>query len=143
MTRGRWEKRAAWSLLELLVVLVVVGVMLTISAPSFRRAVEQSRADIAAANLRAIWAAQRLYWLDQHTYTSNFADLQPLLDPSIPSSSSVYVYSIGSADGSTFTATATRTGSGTWSGQFTIDQTGAVSGSLQGTDGTSIVPGFQ
>jgi type II secretory pathway pseudopilin PulG len=129
--------------MEMLVVLVVIGVLLALCAPSFHRAVEQARADVAAANLRAVWAAERLYWLDNHTYTSNWADLQPLLDPSIPSGTPFYAYAITAADGATFSATATRTGSSTWSGQLTVDQTGTVPGALQAPGAPPIAPGFQ
>jgi Tfp pilus assembly protein PilE len=127
----------------MLVVLTVIGVLLALAAPSYHRAVEQSRADVAAANLRAIWAAQRLYWLDQRSYTANFTDLGSLLDPTIAAGSSFYTYPIVSTDGTTFRAMATRTGSSVWSGQLTIDQSGVVSGTIQGESGSTITPGFQ
>src|SRR6266542_5014523 len=102
--------RRAASLMEVVIVMTVLAVLIALSVPSCRRAVEQSRAEIAAANLRAVWSAQRLYWLEHRTYATSLADLGPLLDPAIMSASA-YVYAISAADGTTFTATATRTGS--------------------------------
>jgi prepilin-type N-terminal cleavage/methylation domain-containing protein len=136
-------RRRAWSLLEMLVVMVVIGVLLRLSAQSYHRAVEQSRADVAAAGLRSIWAAQRLFWLDQRQYTKNFSDLAPLLDPSIATGTQFYTYALVSTDGTTFSATATRIGSTVWTGLFTIDQTGQLTGSIQGDNNTTIVAGFQ
>jgi type II secretory pathway pseudopilin PulG len=126
-----------------MVVLTIIGILLYLSVPSFERGVEQARADLAAANLRALWSAQRLYWLENHTYTTSFSDLETLLDPAILSAGTFYVYQIQSADGTTFSATATRTGNTKWSGQFTIDQTGVVSGAVVATGEYDIVPGFQ
>jgi prepilin-type N-terminal cleavage/methylation domain-containing protein len=137
--------RRGWSLLEVTLVLVIMGVLLSLSVPAFHQAAEQSRADIAAANLRAIWSAERLYWLEYRTYTTDLSALVSLglLDPSLVSNSTFYAYQIQSADPSTFTGTATRTGSTHWSGTFTIDETGVLSGVLQAAGEQDIVPGFQ
>jgi prepilin-type N-terminal cleavage/methylation domain-containing protein len=143
LSARRGKSRPGFSLLEIMMVLTMIGVLLAMSAPSFQRATEQAQADIAAANLRAIWAAQRFYWLENRRYTLDLAQLQDLLDPSIPGASTPYAYSIKLADSTTFTATATRTGSSMWTGQLTIDQTGMVSGFIQASGENNIVPGFQ
>ena len=69
-----------------MVVLTVIAIMAAMCIPTFQRAIEQSRADVAAANLRAIWAAERLYWLEYHAYTDQFDNLRAmgLLDPAFP-----------------------------------------------------------
>ncbi len=131
--------------MEVMLVLVVIGVLISMSAPSFHRSIEQSCADIAGANLRAIWTAQRLYWLENRTYTSDLSELESLglLDPTIVSGTSRYAYAVSTADATTFTATATRTGSVRWTGQFTIDESGVLSGTIQAAGQPGIVPGFQ
>ena len=131
--------------MEVMLVLVVIGVLVSMSAPSFHRTIEQSSADIAAANLRAIWSAQRLYWLENRTYTSDLSELESLglLDPIIIAGTSRYAYAVPTADATTLTATATRTGSVRWTGQFTIDETGILSGTVQAPGQPAIVPGFQ
>lgn len=125
--------------------LVVMGILISMSAPTFHRSIEQSWADIAGANLRAIWSAQRLYWLENRTYTSDLSELGSLdlLDPTVISGSSRYSYSIASADASTFTAAATRTGSLRWMGQLMIDESGVLSGAIQAAGEPDVVPGFQ
>lgn len=77
---------SGFALMELMVVLVLMGVMVAFAIPSYRRAIEQSRADVAGANLRAIWAAQRIYWLNNQKYASTLKELQDLklLDPELP-----------------------------------------------------------
>ncbi len=128
-----------------MVVLVVMGILVAMAAPSFRRALEQSRADLAGANLRAIWSAERLYWLESHAYTDDLNQLQSLqlLDPAVVSAATVYVYAVTAADNNTFTATATRTGSTRWTGEFVIDQTGTISGVIEASGEANIQPGFQ
>ena len=126
-------------------VLTVIAILVALAVPRYDRALEQARADIAATNLRAIWSAERLYWLENRTYTADLAALQAvgLLDPQIVLATSGYVYCVSTADGNTLTANATRTGSACWSGAFQIDETGLVSGAVQAPGQPAIVPGFQ
>ena len=95
-----------YTLVEMMIVLVVMSVMISFGIPKFC-ALEQSRADVAGANLRAIWTAERIYWLDNRTYTTSLPVLVSLnlLDPSIPSDP-YYTYLVPAADSATFTATA-------------------------------------
>lgn len=137
--------RRGLSLVEMLVALTIISFLTSIALPSFQRAVDQSRADIAGANLRAIWTAERVYWLDNRTYTSDLSELVSLglLDPSIATAASFYIYEISAASSSSFSATATRTGSTRWSGHFSIDQSGVISGTVTATGESLIEPGFQ
>jgi prepilin-type N-terminal cleavage/methylation domain-containing protein len=135
-----------YTLVEMIVVLVVVGVLTSFGIPQFTRALEQSRADVAGANLRAIWTAERIYWLDNRNYTDSLPVLVNLnlLDPSITSSTSntFYTYNVTTPDTATFTATAQRAGNGSWSGSLTITQDGTLSGTLTCPGQASIVVDF-
>jgi prepilin-type N-terminal cleavage/methylation domain-containing protein len=137
--------RRAFSLVELMVAATLMAVLISMAVPSFQRAVNQSRADIAGANLRAIWSAQRCYWLDNRTYSADLSQLESagLLDPSIAAATTYYIYAIPSADANTFVATATRVDSDNWTGQFSIDETGAVTGTVSASGEPNIYPGFQ
>jgi len=134
----------AYSLIEVMVALTIIGILIALSVPSYDRALEQSRADIAGANLQAIWAAERLYWLEYGVYTADMSTLKTLglLDSNIASGSGGYAYAIQSTDGTTFTATAQRTGSAKWTGSFSVDTTAVVSGAIQASGEADITPGF-
>jgi prepilin-type N-terminal cleavage/methylation domain-containing protein len=151
---SRGERARGYSLLEVMVVITMMGVVISLSAPSFQRSLEQSKADIATANLQAIWAAQRMYWLNQRSFAPDVATLVTagMLDPSLlppasvdPNSTSPYfTYTISApSDLSSFTATATRNQNAGWSGSFSIDQTGSLSGSLTSGGQNPIVPTVQ
>jgi type IV pilus assembly protein PilE len=138
------RRRRGWSLVEVMVAMAVIAVLAAWAAPSFRRAVEQSRADIAVANLRAVWSAERLYWLDYRTYAADLAELQALglLDPAIVTAAAPYAYAVESATSTTLRVNAVRSGSSVWSGQYSIDEDGSLTGVVSATGEADIVPGF-
>ncbi|MEN6451978.1 MAG: prepilin-type N-terminal cleavage/methylation domain-containing protein [Thermoguttaceae bacterium] len=119
--------RRGFTLVELMIVTAVIGVMAVMCIPTYQRAIEQSRADIAAANLRAIWAAERLYWLEHRVYTNSLADLSDmgLLDPTPAIGNYSYSAPVVSSDGTAFSATATTNSGST--ATITIDQNGTIS----------------
>ncbi|HEX3870278.1 MAG TPA: prepilin-type N-terminal cleavage/methylation domain-containing protein [Pirellulales bacterium] len=135
--------RRGLSLLELVIVTVIIGVLASIAVPSFHRALEQTRTDIAAANLRAIWSAQRLYWLDNRAYAPDLATLQSLdlVDASV-SNQQFFTYEIEAASASGFSVWATRVANSAWNGTLSIDQTGQVSGVLSAYGEGNIVPSY-
>ncbi len=150
MTKGRVRRqRRAYTLIEMSVVLIIMGIFVTLAMPRFSRSLESARADVAGANLRAIWTAERAYWLDNRTYTSSLDVLVSLnlLDPTITSITS-YTYLVTEADASTFTVTAQRAPNASWSGTLTItqgisSQDGNVTGALTSLGQQNIVVGFQ
>jgi prepilin-type N-terminal cleavage/methylation domain-containing protein len=144
--RRQGPLRLGFSLVEMIVAVIVAGVLLSIGVPRFAQSLEQSRADVAGANLRSIWSAQRLYWLQNRTYAPDLSTLVSanLVDPSLPSASTPYGYAIAEASDSWFTATATRSGSSSWSGSFTIAADGTFTGGVQQSgQSVSLEPGFQ
>lgn len=142
-TAGR-SLRRAMTLMELVIVMTILGILLTAGMPSFQLALEQSRAQVASANLETIWSAQRLYWLENRTYATDLATLQSagMLDASL-AHQTFFIYEIVSADASSFVASATRVSNAKWNGTFTIDQTGALSGVLSAPPRPNIAAGFQ
>jgi prepilin-type N-terminal cleavage/methylation domain-containing protein len=138
--------KRGFSLVELIIAVIVAGVLLSIGVPRFAQSLEQSRADVAGANLRSIWSAQRLYWLQNRTYAPDLNTLvaASLVDPSLPTATVPYTYSIAESSDSWFTATASRNGSSTWSGSFTIAADGTFTGAVQQSgQGVTLEPGFQ
>jgi prepilin-type N-terminal cleavage/methylation domain-containing protein len=59
--------RRGFTLVEIMIVVLVIGILLGIAAPNFVRAREQSRAKSCIAQLRLIDAAKEQYALDNGT----------------------------------------------------------------------------
>ncbi|MEL6105933.1 MAG: prepilin-type N-terminal cleavage/methylation domain-containing protein [Planctomycetota bacterium] len=136
------KPRAAFSLIEVMVTMTILGILLAFASPSVTRSVEQSHADLAGASLRSISSAQRFYWLENRTYASDIDDLitDELVDQELLNSAR-YEFSILSADAEAFTARARRRSfneagnavyNGAWSGEFDIDETGEITGDVEG-----------
>ena len=62
------------------------------SVPTVARTMEQAHADLAGANLKAVWNAQRFYWLEHRTYAADWAALEAagLLDTAMYAGSGRY-----------------------------------------------------
>ena len=93
------------------IAIVIIGVLLSLVVPSFVRVAEQNRVDAASQYLRSIWSAERIYWLENKTFTSSLSDLQALglIDTKIAAGNDGYFnYSITDATSSTFTVDAVR-----------------------------------
>jgi len=130
------------TLFELLLVVVIMGIVFTAAVPRSAVAFEEARVDGAAATLRSIWSAQRLHWLERHSYAASLGDLSSLLliEPGVASETKPFDYAITTADATTFTAQATRSGSTWWSGSLAVDETSAITGTITDGDGRDVVP---
>ncbi|NLE37359.1 MAG: hypothetical protein GX621_04975 [Pirellulaceae bacterium] len=138
-----------------MVVVAILGVLVASAAPSFRRSIEQSRADVAVVNLRTFWTAQRVYWLKTRTFADDWDKLwvMKLIDKPITKEdddpphakhyTKYYTYEISDVDpnNETFRITARRVNNSSWSGEFEIDQTGTIKVTIE--SGRVIKPGFQ
>ena len=142
VSAGR-RSRKAFSLIEVVVTMTILAVLVSFVAPSVRQSMEQSHADMASAGLRMINTAQRFYWLENRTYATDLQSLidEGLIDGDLNNTAPRYEYVIASADAQAFQATATRRSfdnlgtpvySGAWQGSFQIDETGAITGTVQG-----------
>ncbi|QEG38581.1 type II secretion system protein [Roseimaritima ulvae] len=146
-------RRRGLTLVEVLTVMVVLSILLSMSVSPLRQTVEQTHADIAGAGLRSLYNAQRFYWLEHRSYADSIVELRDagLIDADYLTATEAatappsvrYQYEIVSADASGFVARAVRRGSGDWSGNYQIDQTGAMSGAVSNAAATTtLTPGF-
>jgi prepilin-type N-terminal cleavage/methylation domain-containing protein len=122
-----------FTLIELMVVIILIGVLAAMAAPRFGKAIQQVKDDVAVTNLKAIWAAERYYWIhnDPHAY-ADLATLQSqqLVDGTLNGGNGLYTYTIDLTNN--FSATATLSGGTTG---FTIT---AASGQVTTLDGQAV-----
>lgn len=142
MGARRYVSQAGFSLIELTVTVVIIGILAAVAVPRFYKVFEQSRVDLAAGTLRVIWTAQRLYWLNNRTYALSLTDLETagVLDGNLAGSAH-FSYGITTADATSFQASAVRINSG-WQGSLAINEQGVISGVIT-KGGDSVQPSPQ
>ncbi|MBI3318442.1 MAG: prepilin-type N-terminal cleavage/methylation domain-containing protein [Candidatus Omnitrophica bacterium] len=99
--------RRGFTLLELLVVVIVIGVLASVALPNYNRMIEKTRVRDAQGTLNMIFQAERVYRLDNASY-GTLAQLiagNYLPDPNV---SADWTYATSSATATAFQADATR-----------------------------------
>lgn len=129
------------TLIEVLVTGSILAVTLSYAVPRFHAAVEQTRVDLAGANLTVVWTAQRMYRLDNEVFATDLAVLVSagLLDSGY-SRDPHFSYAVVAATSDTLDVTATRVGSNTWSGTLHISELGELTGEVVSGEGRSLRP---
>lgn len=80
-TRGARLERG-FSLVEILVVLVIMGLLISIVAPTVLNRADEARIQKAQADFKAIETALKIYRLDNYVYPSSEQGLEALVSPS-------------------------------------------------------------
>ena len=71
-----------FSLVEILVVLVIMGLLISIVAPTVLNRADEARVQKAQADFKAIETALKIYRLDNYVYPSSEQGLEALVSPS-------------------------------------------------------------
>jgi prepilin-type N-terminal cleavage/methylation domain-containing protein len=124
-------RKIAFTLVELLVVVIIVGVLATLGLVNYTNVKEHALGKEAQANLKLIAAAEKIYQLETGVYyptpyaSPSIAEINTNLKLSLPPTSGNWAYSITAASASNFTALADRSGSGGYlECQYKITETG-------------------
>ena len=117
------NRQRGFTLIELMIVVVIIGILAALAIPRFMQATIKAKESEAKTVLKQIYTLERVYRQENGAYTLVVADIG-FLAPT----NSKYVYAVSAAGGNTFTATATPDGldadlTTTWS----IDQNGTIS----------------
>lgn len=64
-----------FTLIELLVVILIIGILAAVALPQYQKAVEKSRLAEGITLLRSVADAEKLFYLANNTYTTDFNDL--------------------------------------------------------------------
>ena len=125
--------KSGFTLIELLVVIMIIGILASITIPSFNKSIDNAREKEARTTLQLIYNAEKVYRLDKSLYAqvNNTSDNQwgkmasYIDNPN--DAAKYYKYKIdivnNTAAPQTFTATATKKST---SAVITIDQSGAM-----------------
>ena len=74
--------KRAFTLVEIMIVVLIIGILLAIAIPNFIRAREQSRAKSCSENLKQIDAAKQLYAMDAGLVNGSSVTISALVGPS-------------------------------------------------------------
>ena len=98
MNRFFKKMRHGFTLVEIMIVVLIIGILLAIAIPNFVRARNSSRAKSCQANLKQIDSATEQYLMDNRTTTyPALTALNPTYIKAAPSCPSGGTYAIGSA----------------------------------------------
>ena len=129
---NRLKQRGGFTLLEIIIVIIIIGVLASLALPRFFKTVEFSRATEALTHLSNIRQSMNRCYLPENSYTK-CTDF-PFIDVENPGTlpGSHFTYAIGGVDATHFTVTATRnaTDNGDGLSTISINEAGVKSGTL-------------
>jgi type IV pilus assembly protein PilE len=106
---SRAQVGCGFTLVEIMLALIVVGVLAAVALPAYQQSVQKSRRADAIAMLTAVQQAQERWRANRTGYTANLSDLG---FNSAKSSKGYYEIALSNVDISTYTVTATPVSSG-------------------------------
>ena len=120
------NKTKGFTLVELMVVIVIVGILAAVAIPKFLDASQKAKASEFPTQLAAIYTGQLAYNAEKGAYVTQFSFLRDSAGVDVPSSSRWFIYSMTNCSSSTFTGNAnvnTAFGATTTADKATVDQT--------------------
>ena len=75
MSKKRFHQQAGFSLTELLVVIVVIGVLILLALPKFSSVVTKAKETEAKTMLKHLHALQQAFYYENDTYTTNLSQI--------------------------------------------------------------------
>ena len=116
------NRQKGFTLIELMIVVVIIGILAALAIPRFMNATVKAKESEAKTVLKQIYTLERVYRQENGAYTAVVADIG-FLAPT----NSRFVYAIDNAAANTFTASATPDGTDAdLVTTYTIQQDGTI-----------------
>lgn len=103
------RSRKGFTLLELLMVVIIVGILATLAVPQYAGFVERARAAEATSTIASIRSAENLRKLETGSYAATDAQLQTYVNYPTGGTATYWTYAATAGTPTTYTITATRT----------------------------------
>jgi len=133
----RPKNKVGFTLVEIMIVVLIIGILLAIAIPNFVTARESSRAKACVANLKQIDSATQQYCMDNKISSTNYATSKPSTVASLVGTN-LYIRTQPACPSSgTYTIAPQLTDSPYCSVSGTASNAAAVTGTSTGTDYTS------
>ncbi|MBI4342304.1 MAG: prepilin-type N-terminal cleavage/methylation domain-containing protein [Candidatus Omnitrophica bacterium] len=126
------QPAAGFSLMELMIVVIVIGILAVMAFPQFQRATEQGYFRAARDIVQTIYSGEQVYRTSNNIYVNPATCAQPWRciymdnpngNPALP-----VTFTVGGIGLNTFTVTATRNGGNCNGKTQTLDQNRTVGG---------------
>ena len=115
-------RKKGFTLIELMVVVIIVGILAAVAVPMYRANVRRSMASEGKALAGSVKTAERVYYSEHNNYTTTFSQLD-----GVDYTDNKYFTTAPTITGSTTTFTVTVTGSGDAAGvTVTLDEDGDI-----------------
>ena len=125
VSRHRQASRA-FTLVELIVVIIILAILAAVGIPQYRKSLERSRGAEAYAGLAAIQEGEKIYYATNEAYYNGALDNsgEAALDIQLPQKG--WTFALSGANNQVFTGTATRNGGPCVNNAMTIIENGAL-----------------
>jgi|SRR5271157_1405373 prepilin-type N-terminal cleavage/methylation domain-containing protein len=130
------QKTKGFTLVELMVVIVIIGILAAVAIPKFLDASQKAKASEFPTQLTAVYTGQLAYQAERGSYVSIWQYLKDSAGVDVPSSSRWFTYTMPAANATSFraqAAVANAFGDATTTDFGAIDQTNSkyCTGTLQ------------